>query len=475
MNDMRSRIVCLIALLFALPVFAQAKVVINEIQISPTESRFIELYNNGSSAVDLTGYYIQRKTENGSSWSSLVTSTNFDSKSIAAGGYFLISRSALPGSDIVLGSLTITESNSLQLKNSSGEVVDKVCFSGAGDCADAIEAENPNEGQSITRNGSAFSVTAPSPGVVGGGVTNNSDTSGADDFVEDNSSTESSSTTSSEMKPTAKFEYQAPVFIGIPVGFTFSATGTEGKQQIYGNYVVNFGDGVEEEFKANHSMPIYHTYFYPNDYLVTLEYYAGDYVPKPNATFKQSVRVIPASVVVSKTGEAPDFFVELANGSKYDVDISKWKLIYNGQLFILPRNTTLLKNQKLALGPRVTGFTYASHQEIGLFNTSGDLVSSFNIKPQTSDVQIASISPVKRTIENVANDTPETAQLSYVDLTVLPDYNLARASSAQATLGKWKFYLMLVLLLAIAVMIVYFLRKKGLPDDPEEDFEILDE
>ncbi len=57
---------------------ASAAVVINEIQILPTSERFIELYNSGSSDVDLTGWYIQRKTATGSSFGSLVTSTQLN-------------------------------------------------------------------------------------------------------------------------------------------------------------------------------------------------------------------------------------------------------------------------------------------------------------------------------------------------------------------------------------------------------------
>ena len=67
----------------------QASVVINEIQISPTEGRFIELYNNGDSYVDLTNWYIQRKTASGA-FGSLVTKTNFENKSIGPNSFFLI-------------------------------------------------------------------------------------------------------------------------------------------------------------------------------------------------------------------------------------------------------------------------------------------------------------------------------------------------------------------------------------------------
>jgi len=61
---------------------ARAGVIINEVQLSPTEERFIELYNPGGSSVELTGWYIQRKTETGSAFGSLVSKTYFENKAI---------------------------------------------------------------------------------------------------------------------------------------------------------------------------------------------------------------------------------------------------------------------------------------------------------------------------------------------------------------------------------------------------------
>ena len=99
---------------------AFASIFINEIRPYPTESRFIELYNNSSTEVNLTDWYIQRKTETGETFSSLVSSTYFENKKISPNDYFLISRASLSGADIILDNLTITLSNTIQIKNQSG-------------------------------------------------------------------------------------------------------------------------------------------------------------------------------------------------------------------------------------------------------------------------------------------------------------------------------------------------------------------
>lgn len=97
-------------------------ILINEVQAEPIASRFIKLYNPNDQEVDLTGYYIQRKTQNSDSFESLVSSTNFENKKISANGYFLISRE-ITGSDILLD-ITLSQGNLIVLKNKNREIVD---------------------------------------------------------------------------------------------------------------------------------------------------------------------------------------------------------------------------------------------------------------------------------------------------------------------------------------------------------------
>jgi hypothetical protein len=127
-----------------------AKILISEIQTFPTENRFIELYNPNNFSIDLTNWYIQRKTQSGTSFGSLVSKTHFEGKTVNANSYFLISRNALNSADIVLSDLTLTESNVVQLKNSNGEVVDKVGWGSASDCENSCAPEL-STGQSIQR------------------------------------------------------------------------------------------------------------------------------------------------------------------------------------------------------------------------------------------------------------------------------------------------------------------------------------
>ncbi len=133
-----------------IPAAPPLKILISEIKISPLEERFIELYNPNENEVDLTSWYIQRKTPTGTSWTSLVSSTNFEGKKIMPKSYFLISRVSIENFDIILEDLTLTEDNVILLKDSSREVADKVGWGQAQDFETA-PAQNPPSDESLGR------------------------------------------------------------------------------------------------------------------------------------------------------------------------------------------------------------------------------------------------------------------------------------------------------------------------------------
>jgi hypothetical protein len=123
-------------------------IVINEIQIAPIEQRFVELYNPNDSDINLTGWYLQRKTKNADSWGSFVSSPNFEGKIIPGRGYFIISRE-LQNSDVLLD-ITLSGDNSLIIKNPQREIIDKIGWGEAPDC-EGVCAPTSEDGQSIAR------------------------------------------------------------------------------------------------------------------------------------------------------------------------------------------------------------------------------------------------------------------------------------------------------------------------------------
>ncbi|KKP42135.1 MAG: Phospholipase D/competence protein ComEA helix-hairpin-helix domain protein [Parcubacteria group bacterium GW2011_GWA2_33_14] len=131
------------------------KILISEVQISglgDEKQEFVELYNPEEKDIDLTGWYLQRKTKTASSYSTFVPNILFSGKKITSKGYFLVAREDfvfVNQADIVVDN-PLTEDNSLMLKNPSGEISDKV---GWGDAQDyeLLATINPLQGKSIGR------------------------------------------------------------------------------------------------------------------------------------------------------------------------------------------------------------------------------------------------------------------------------------------------------------------------------------
>ena len=125
-------------------------ILISEVQIAPTGDRFVELYNPNSDSVTLTDWYLQRKTETGTSWNSLITSTQFEGKIIQAQGHFLIARSQTFNPDIFLSNMTLTDGNTIRLRNPNQETVDLLGWGQAQE-PESASSLNPLSGKSIGR------------------------------------------------------------------------------------------------------------------------------------------------------------------------------------------------------------------------------------------------------------------------------------------------------------------------------------
>ncbi|HRR45738.1 MAG TPA: lamin tail domain-containing protein [Candidatus Paceibacterota bacterium] len=140
------------------PVF---KILINEIKVSGKDENgkekpydeFIELYNPNNFEVNLTGYYLQKKTSGSEDYSSLVPARYLENKIIPANGYLVITHSSSTNSnfsDVLISDYSVTDNNTIVFKGPDQEIIDQVGYGLAGDCEGSC-ALSPNAGQSIQR------------------------------------------------------------------------------------------------------------------------------------------------------------------------------------------------------------------------------------------------------------------------------------------------------------------------------------
>ena len=451
---------------------ARAEVIINEIQLSPTGERFLELYNTGDEVVDLLGWYMQRKIATGSSFSSLVSKTNFEGKTIHARDYFVISRNSISSSDIVFSTLTLTESNTIQIKNTEGEIVDSVCW-GDG-CSDAI---NPTDGKSIQKIGNSWIIATPTPGIanqISSGSSNDeeeSDTSGNDNVNEEENT--SSSTTSKIppklQKPKVQIISKKIAHVGVPFLLEGTGTGTEGEKLSRGRYYWNFGDGDFRETKVTNTEKFTHTYFYPGEYTILFEYYPDSFTDVPDATAEIVVEVIEPKILISRVGNVNDFFIEMTNETGHDADISNWVLLSNYRVFTFPKNTNMSSNRKMIISPRISGFNIEDKSTLKLMTAEREVVFDYS-------------SPASRqglAVKNKSAPRPNLPESSVVSaLENLPALALGNNISKQE-IGDSKSSLITPLIsfvfIGASAYAVYFIRRRKVVTEKGEDFEILDE
>ena len=138
------------------------KILVSEVRVSgltDEKEEFVELYNPNNEAVDLTGWYLQKKTSGGSGWSTYASSNLFSGKSISASGYFLIARAGYYSTSAdIFTAISVTDDNSFALKNPNGDISDKLGFGAAQD-PELLPAINPGAGQSAGRKWLAADAT----------------------------------------------------------------------------------------------------------------------------------------------------------------------------------------------------------------------------------------------------------------------------------------------------------------------------
>lgn len=482
--------------------FVHAGVVFNEVQLNLTQERFIELYNTDNTEVDLTGWYLQRKTQNGSSFSSLVANSNFANKKISAHGYFVISRSVLPSSDIVVDTLTLTESNTIQIKNNNGTVVDKIGWGSAIDCINPCPT-NPTDSSSLQLISGSWSVATPTPGVQNEPPVSNPPTGTGGSS---SSSSGSTSTIPTTLTPTsiptptviATKTVEAPAiktkivaknsaFMGLPIELRVNTTGFASETLSYGKYFWNFGDGDSKEINLSSGEKIMHTYFYPGEYIVSLEYYKDYYNEIPDATNKLAIKVVPLAISISKVGDEKDFFVELSNTANYEMDVSRWSFNSSLRTFFLPKNTIILGKNKMTLSPKVTNFNFEDSKTLKLMNATGDIVFDYGALILVANNIDKTPVDNSQDVAQVVKEKIIPVELSKKDISIVSDRNILMSNTKipmsdrnnTASVVNSSFLSIptigFLALLMFSGGTVYFLRRKNIPNNIEADFDILDE
>ena len=471
---------------------AHAEVTINEIAWKGTTTasthEWLELANVGES-VNISGWTIK----DGINQLNIILP---DGAIIRDGGFYVIKRTT---ADITPYDLSTSFNGGLSdggekliLSDATGAQKQTLDFSGGWPDI-TMTSEN-----TMQWNGLSWVTATPTPGTVNEITTLS--TPPVDDSISSSESSSSSSSNggsssgggSTNVSEIQKIKTQIIVktfgFTGLPLSFNAKTFGLSGEQLHYGKYFWNFGDGDSKEIQLKDSQQFFHTYFYPGDYLVSLDYFSNPYVYSdvPDASSQIIIKIIKADISISRVGDEKDFFVELTNNTDYGADLSNWVLASDTKSFTIPRNTILASKKKIILSPKITNFSIVDKDTLKLMNSGREVVFDYGVSNSSleeysdlgrREVDNASTPSRERATPEEGNSSagnPETEiltdnlQASVISSETVNDSDVKSSNFPTVPLVSFAF-------IGTSAGMVYYIRQKKVIPKDGDDFEILDE
>ena len=398
-----------IGLLFA-PTLVFANVRISEVawmgDSVSSDHEWIELYNDGDSSQDLSG------------WKLSATDSGDDTKQkfsisltgmISGKGYFLIeskrsSKDTAPylASDFTGISFSLVNGGeTLWLKNSGGSQIDEV----RSPFKTKWEKGNNDTKETMQWNGIGWIAAPATPRKENETIdTSVSDTStGSGDTKTDTSDTDKTTSPSSTLDtsahvsplPLSDFSQKQELYIsagrnrivsaGSPVLFEAYAVDAKGVKTPGISSVWSFGDGGQAG-----GTKVLHTYSYPGDYAVVLNANVGG----NEAVSRAEVKVFSPKITM---GLEDDGTVSLTNNSPYEVNIGGWKIsgmMNQGGVWSASSDTIIKAGKKIIFPKTITGIDFSSFDSLKLLSPDGMCVANYTKIPTvisaTTIVSVAS-------------------------------------------------------------------------------------
>lgn len=244
--------------------------------------------------------------------------------------------------------------------------------------------------------------------------------------------------------------------VGAPFTFEPRAGGSE--EEAY--YQWSFGDGATSMIWGAH--PISHTYYYPGTYTVFLE------APNLNLSAKLSVRAVAPEVFLITQGDRVHSSVTIENRGSEELDMEKWQLLSEGNIFILPKLVVASK-QSVRLPSEVTRLATPEGGYVELRFPSGARVPVVENTPIVQEVASSTVVSVSNVSIKEASVHAFPAQVApLIPVTPLVEENAPEEpSSVQvATLlaGKedhlWQWYTGAALIALFALLGLRFVRSR---------------
>ena len=455
-----SRYVFVVCFIF-IPLFsASAQVVISEIMYdldgADEDREWIEIQNTGNTEVDISSW----KFYEGASNHGLTLSQG--TPSLLPGAFavivdspnnFLSDNAGFSGA-IFDSSFSLSNTGEI-LAIRDGTLVDIDSLTYSSDWG------AKGDGSSLQKVGGVWVAGAPTPGATNAG----SAESGASASTENTSSNTSSSSQTYSTGGGASLIEQTifpnagpdkTVIAGATVVFEGEALGIKKEPLLNARFVWNFGDGETAEGKK-----VSHTYRYPGENIVVLNV-ASD---ERSVSDKAVVTVTESRVSISAVLSGEDGYVEIANSSLNEVDISWWQISDGLKVFIIPSGTLILSSKKVRFANSITKLA-PNEENAALYYPSGKAAYQYSnskltplspiLVPVSLEQKVAKNVPTKRAVKEVEKVEEISAGFK--------NQQAASVAEAASPLGEinenGKWYLALFGLVALALGGVIFVANK---------------
>lgn len=338
---------------------------------------WIELRNTGSESVDLSGWILQATDGKPNI---ILGPENCTSTTLAAGSYFLLERTNdmtvvdIAADCIYTGALS-NAGEILILRNALSAEVDRV------DGSNKWEIGGDNETkETLQRTSSGWVTAAATPKAQNISISGNQTS-------EQQSSTQSQPTTNSgslASKPAQTTEkkimvdagFDRVVVVGAATKFEGNALGFKNEPLTGADFLWNFGDGSLVRGRV-----VIHTYQYPGTYNVDLNVSSGEI----SAAGRIKVTAIPAPIAISELKPGVGGWIELANDSEFDIDLSYWSFGSEVLIYALPAGTKILAGAHTVIPYEISGIVFSSFGSAVLFYPNGKTAQEFRYNGSSRD------------------------------------------------------------------------------------------
>lgn len=457
------------------PFFARATVYVSEVAWMGTTNsandEWMELHNDGSESVDLSGWTLSAVDG--------VPNINFSSttnKIIPAGGFYLMERTddnavlSITADLIYTGALS-NDGEDLVLRNKDGNEIDRV-----NDLTGWRAGDNVSK-QTMQKTAFGWVAATGTPKAV-----NSEQASSQSSSIDSSSSSSvSSSQSSSEVgivsgsvnyvfnseQISAKAGEDRTAIAGADIVLEGKVYGFKNEPIASARYFWTLGDGSYKE-----GQNIRHIYKYPGNYIAVLNASSGDV----SASDGLNIKVIPNELRIVETKKE---FIKLKNESSLILDLSGWFLKAGGAVFKFPDYSLISASAELIIPSDVSSlkfsnndfsaeilypngslaFSYKNSESISSSSQSSLAVSSAKQKEITS-----SLSSVKK--ENVKSNSEEKSQVSSISSAIFSQ-DVAKENNFSGVIAindsdeSWnKWWLMLAGIIGIIGAGGVFLTKK---------------